>query len=98
MRRQDCRKGKCGSRLMPYRDWRVSTNAPACVKELEMSVQTILDRKGTKVLTTRAGASIKRAVDAMRRDGVAALVVMNADEIVGIISERDIVQALSSDP
>lgn len=62
-----------------------------------MSIRTILERKGTKVLTIRASVSVKRAADAMRRDGVAALVVVKADEIVGIVSERDIVAAFSHD-
>lgn len=62
-----------------------------------MSIQSILDRKGTKVLTIRATATVKRAADTMRRDGIAALVVLSGDEIVGIVSERDIVHALSRD-
>ena len=62
-----------------------------------MSIQSILDRKGTKVLTIRQGASAKRAADTMQRDGVAALVVTNGDQIAGIVSERDIVRALSHD-
>lgn len=62
-----------------------------------MSIQSILDRKGTKVLTIRHGASARRAADTMQRDGVAALVVTNGDQIAGIVSERDIVRALSQE-
>ena len=62
-----------------------------------MSIRSILERKGAKVETIRATLSVKRAADTMRRDGIAALVVTSGDEIVGIVSERDIVHALSRD-
>lgn len=60
-----------------------------------MSIQNILDRKGTEVITIRANETIKSAVDRMRARGIAALVVISGDAIAGLISERDIVHALS---
>jgi CBS domain-containing protein len=60
-----------------------------------MSIQNILDRKGTDVITIRANETIKSAVDRMRARGIAALVVISGDTIAGLISERDIVHAIS---
>jgi CBS domain-containing protein len=60
-----------------------------------MNVESILERKGTEVATIVPEASIKRASDWLRAKNVGALVVTNNDVILGIISERDIVRALS---
>jgi CBS domain-containing protein len=58
-------------------------------------IQNILDRKGSEVVTVRATDTIKAAADKMREHGVAALVVTSGDAIKGLISERDIVLAVS---
>jgi len=58
-------------------------------------IQNILDRKGSEVVTVRATDTIKAAADKMREHGVAALVVTSGDTIKGLISERDIVLAVS---
>jgi CBS domain-containing protein len=60
-----------------------------------MSVQHILDRKGTEVVTIRTAETVKIAADRMREYAVAALVVKKGDVITGLISERDIVHAVS---
>ena len=60
-----------------------------------MSIQAILDRKGTEVITIRATATVRSAADRMRERSIAALVVKNGDAITGLISERDIVHAVS---
>jgi CBS domain-containing protein len=60
-----------------------------------MSIQSILDRKGAEVVTIRAIETIKSAADRMRARSVAALVVISGDAIAGLISERDIVHAIS---
>jgi CBS domain-containing protein len=60
-----------------------------------MSIQNILDRKGAEVVTIRAIETIKSAADRMRARSVAALVVISGDAIAGLISERDIVHAIS---
>jgi CBS domain-containing protein len=60
-----------------------------------MNVENILERKGTEVATISPEASIKRAADWLRAKNVGALVVTSGDAIRGIISERDIVRALS---
>jgi CBS domain-containing protein len=60
-----------------------------------MTVRNILERKGSKVFTIQPTAKVKEAADQMRERGVAALVVESGGAIVGIVSERDIVNALS---
>ena len=60
-----------------------------------MTIQNILERKGTKVFTIQPIATVKTAADQMRERGVAALVVESGGTIMGIVSERDIVSALS---
>lgn len=60
-----------------------------------MTVRNILERKGSKVFTVKPTATVKEAVDEMRERGVAALVVESGGAIMGIVSERDIVNALS---
>ena len=60
-----------------------------------MNVESILEGKGTEVVTIAPEASIKRAADWLLAKNVGALVVTNHDTILGIISERDIVRALS---
>jgi CBS domain-containing protein len=60
-----------------------------------MSIQNILDRKGADVITIRATQTVKDAADRMRARGIAALVVTSGDAITGLISEREIVHAMS---
>ena len=58
-------------------------------------IQNILDRKGAKVITIRATDTVQIAADRMREHGIAALVVKSGDAIKGLISERDIILAVS---
>jgi CBS domain-containing protein len=58
-------------------------------------IQDILHRKGAEVFTIRATDTVQSAADRMREHGIAALVVKGGDTIEGLISERDIVQAVS---
>ena len=60
-----------------------------------MSVQDILDRKGTEVITIQANEPVRSAANRLRYHGIAALVVKTDDVITGLISERDIVYAIS---
>lgn len=60
-----------------------------------MTIETILKRKGTNVTTIAPDASIKRAADWLRAKNIGALVVMNENAVVGLISEREIVHAFS---
>lgn len=60
-----------------------------------MSIQSILDRNGGRVITIRATDTVKTAADRMRGRDIAALVITSGDAIAGLISERDIVRAIS---
>jgi len=61
-----------------------------------MNVQTILRNKGRSVTTIRPDATVETAVDLLHARGIGALVVSEDGESVdGILSERDIVHALS---
>jgi CBS domain-containing protein len=62
---------------------------------MSMSVQNILDRKGAEVFTVDSTATVRTAAQLMRVRGIAALVVRGARGINGLISERDIVYAIS---
>ena len=60
-----------------------------------MSIQNILDSKGSTVITVRSTETIKGAADRMRLHAIAALVVKSDDAVTGIISDRDIIEAIS---
>ena len=60
-----------------------------------MNVHTILRDKGQSVVTIHPDATIERAVAVLRLRGIGALVVSDDGKTVaGILSERDIVEAL----
>jgi len=60
-----------------------------------MSIESILRRKGNDVATIGPDASTKRAADWLRAKNIGALVVTSGDEVLGLISEREIVHAFS---
>ena len=60
-----------------------------------MTVETILRQKGTDVATIEPEASIRRAADWLRVKNIGALVVTSGKAVLGIISEREIVHAVS---
>ena len=60
-----------------------------------MSIETILKRKGTDVTTIAPDASVKRAADWLSAKNIGALVVTSGSEVLGLISEREIVHAFS---
>jgi CBS domain-containing protein len=61
-----------------------------------MTVQAMLTRKGSDVLTIEPTASLAAAIKLLAERRIGALVVTGADNrVVGIISERDIVRALA---
>lgn len=60
-----------------------------------MTIQSILRKKGSAVERIGPAASLKAAIDRMRAKSISALVVTEGDRVVGIIAERDILQALS---
>jgi CBS domain-containing protein len=56
------------------------------------TVRDILSSKGSKVVTVSPGATVMEAVDKMNRNRIGALVVMDADTVSGIFTERDVLQ------
>ena len=60
-----------------------------------MTIETILNRKGRRVETIGLTITIKLAADRMQYHGIAALIVMDNGRLVGILSEGDIVHAIS---
>jgi CBS domain-containing protein len=60
-----------------------------------MTIQSILNRKGSDVITIRPSATVKAAADQMREHGIASLVAKSGDATTGIVSERDVVNAIS---
>ena len=62
-----------------------------------MTVEAILKRKGQNVVTTAPTTSIKSAAELMRENNIAALMVVDGEATLGIITERDIVRAFARD-
>ena len=61
-----------------------------------MSIAKILGTKGHAVLTIRASALVAEAIELLAQKNYGAVVALDAeDTVVGILSERDIVQALA---
>ena len=59
-----------------------------------MSIQSILDRNRAEVVTIGPTDTLKSAADQMRAHNIAALVVKSGTA-VGLISDREIVHAVS---
>src|SRR5215467_6329174 len=53
------------------------------------SVRQLLERKGREVFSIAPGAAVLEAIRLMAERHVGALLVMQGDELAGIISERD---------
>ena len=60
-----------------------------------MSVESILRQKGADVATIAPDVSVKRAADWLHAKNIGALVVTRGDAILGLVSEREIVHAVS---
>lgn len=53
------------------------------------TVKQILEKKGRQVLTVRAADTVYEALELMAASNVGALVVIEGEKMVGIVSERD---------
>ena len=61
-----------------------------------MTVKSVLARKGNNVTTIEPTASVAAAVKLLGEQRIGALVITGTDHrVIGILSERDIVRALS---
>jgi CBS domain-containing protein len=54
-----------------------------------ITVKDILDQKGHTAWTIEPDANVFEALELMAKKGLGALIVVDKDEIVGVISERD---------
>jgi CBS domain-containing protein len=62
-----------------------------------MVAEDILRRKGRDTITVAPDATLREAADILSEYNIGALVVTEAgDRVVGVLSERDIVRALSA--
>jgi CBS domain-containing protein len=57
---------------------------------MQTRLMTLLQHKGQKVFTVRPQATVLDAVRAMNRERIGALLVTEADAVVGIFTERDV--------
>jgi CBS domain-containing protein len=63
-----------------------------------MTVRAILDGKGHDVLTIRPESSLREAVQMLAEHRIGAVVVTDgAGQVVGILSERDVVRVIGKD-
>ena len=60
-----------------------------------MKVDTVLAKKGNEVATVNPSATLATVAQRLRLEGIGALVVVEGDEMVGMISERDVVHAFA---
>jgi len=63
-----------------------------------MHVSTILRTKGSNVFTISPDTTLADAAKTMVNDKCGSLVVVDAGQVVGIITERDILRACASEP
>lgn len=57
-----------------------------------MNIANILARKGSTAVTVRPELSIREALKLLERHNIGALIAVDGDRPVGILSERDIVR------
>jgi CBS domain-containing protein len=62
-----------------------------------MTIKSILKNKGDAVVTLSVFESVRDAMQLMVERNIAALVLTNGSEVVGVVSERDILRAISKD-
>jgi CBS domain-containing protein len=53
------------------------------------TVKQVLDNKGYEIHSIAPGATVYEALQKMAQEGIGALAVLEAGELVGIVSERD---------
>lgn len=63
-----------------------------------MTALELLDDKGHSVLSVSPETTILDAVRTMTDAGIGAVLVLKAGELVGILTERDVLRAFAKDP
>jgi CBS domain-containing protein len=56
---------------------------------MEITIQSLLDKKGHRVYTIEVQQTVYEAISVMDERNVGALLVMDGERVVGIITERD---------
>lgn len=75
----------------------VAADQTVKTREAMMTISTILGEKGREVFTIEPGASLAAAARLLSERRIGAVLILGADRrLVGVISERDIVQALAA--
>jgi CBS domain-containing protein len=62
-----------------------------------MKVESILNAKGSEVKIVGPAATLVTAAQRLRMERIGALIVLENNRILGIVSERDIVHAFAAD-
>jgi CBS domain-containing protein len=60
-----------------------------------MNVATILKHKGSGVFTTTSDRSLLEIAKLLQQHGIGCVVIVRDDKIAGIVSERDLLRAIS---
>jgi CBS domain-containing protein len=82
--------------MRPYEAHHIQGGRSVEREEEAMTVKAILEAKGHDVFTLGPNEKLSEAVRVLAENRIGALVVTNGDrKIVGILSERDIVRAIS---
>jgi CBS domain-containing protein len=62
-----------------------------------MTIAAILDRKGREVVSVDSAAPVREAVRLLAENRIGAVVVLDGEEVAGILSERDLVYCLAKE-
>jgi CBS domain-containing protein len=62
-----------------------------------MNIEAILQTKGGEVVTVRCDTPVREAVALLSGRKIGALPVLKGDEVVGIMSERDVIYCIARD-
>jgi len=63
-----------------------------------MKIRDILDRKGRDVVTVAPERTVHEAMRVLVEHDIGALVVIRGEEVVGVISERDVLRLGAQEP
>jgi len=59
---------------------------------METPVHVLVDEKGTDITTVSPGTTVAEAVHILNKENIGAVIVMEADKLVGLFSERDVLR------
>lgn len=62
-----------------------------------MNVKQILKVKGDRIISQESGVSMSDVADTLSMHGIGAIPILDAGQLVGIVSERDIVRFIAEE-